>query len=120
MREVLAQQPRTSATLVFPSSRANARISGWTKLVNKLVATSGVDLTMHDTRRTFRTLISRLQVPEDIAELAIGHQRADLIARYNRDQAWPQRVEAFECVSVHITRELEEPTGDVIYMAMKR
>jgi hypothetical protein len=27
-------------------------------------------------------------LPEDIAELAIGHVRADLIARYNKDEAW--------------------------------
>jgi hypothetical protein len=41
-------------------------------------------------------------VPEDIAELAIGHQRADLVARYNLDHAWPQRVDAFERVSKHL------------------
>ena len=57
---------------------------------------------MHDTRRTCRTLMSRLGVPEDIAELAIGHQRADLVARYNLDQAWPRRVDAFERVSDHL------------------
>jgi integrase len=102
MREVLAQQPRTSSKLVFPSSRTNGRILGWTKLVNRLVAISGVDLTMHDMRRTCRTLMSRLEVPEDIAELAIGHQRADLIARYNLDHAWARRVEAFERLSRHL------------------
>ena len=37
MREVLARQPRTSAKFVFPSSRTSTRISGWTKLVNRLV-----------------------------------------------------------------------------------
>ena len=70
--------------------------------MKRLVNTSGVELTMHDTRRTCRTLMSRLEVPEDIAELAIGHQRADLVARYNLDQAWPRRVDAFERVSDHL------------------
>jgi len=48
------------------------------------------------------TLMSRLGVPEDIAELAIGHVRADLIARYNKDEAWAGRSDAFERVSDHI------------------
>jgi len=38
----------------------------------------------------------------DIAELAIGHARADLIARYNKDQAWAGRSDAFERVSDHV------------------
>ena len=31
--------------------------------------------------------MSRLGVAEDLSELAIGHVRADLIARYNKDEA---------------------------------
>jgi integrase len=93
MRDVFATQSRTGSSLVFPSSRISGRILGWTKLVKKLVKVSGVKITMHDTRRTCRTLMSRLEVPEDVAELAIGHQRADLVARYNFDQAWRRRVQ---------------------------
>jgi hypothetical protein len=46
--------------------------------------------------------MSRLGVPEDIAELAIGHVRADLIARYNKDDAWERRRDAFTRVSDHV------------------
>ena len=46
--------------------------------------------------------MSRLGVAEDIAELAIGHVRADLIARYNKDQAWEGRCDAFARVSTHV------------------
>ena len=46
--------------------------------------------------------MSRLGVAEDIAELAIGHVRADLIARYNKDEAWEGRSDAFERVSSHV------------------
>src|SRR5262249_37556094 len=53
-------------------------------------------------RRTARTTMSRLGVAEAIAELAIGHVRADLIARYNKDEAWSGRSDAFERVSAHI------------------
>jgi hypothetical protein len=46
--------------------------------------------------------MSRLGVAEDIAKLAIGHLRIDLIARYNKDQAWEGRSDAFARVSAHI------------------
>ena len=86
MRAVIAREPITTALLVFPSSKTGGRIKGWTKLVAKLQQVSGVDFRLHDLRRTARTLMSRLGVAEDIAELAIGHVRADLIARYNKDE----------------------------------
>jgi hypothetical protein len=41
---------------------------------------------------------------EDLAELAIGHVRADLIARYNKDQAWEGRCDASTQVSAHIAQ----------------
>ena len=46
--------------------------------------------------------MSRLGVAEDIAELAIGHVRADLIARYNKEEAWEGRRDAFARVSAHV------------------
>jgi hypothetical protein len=46
--------------------------------------------------------MSHLGVAEDIAELAIGHVRADLIARYNKDDAWAGRRDAFTRVSDHV------------------
>jgi integrase len=121
MRDVLGRRPRTSATLIFPSSQTNGRILGWTKLVRKLVKVSGVKVTMHDLRRTCRTLMSRLEVPEDIAELAIGHQRADLVARYNLDQAWQRRVVAFECVSAHLATIIGDENKKVVaYLPLRR
>jgi hypothetical protein len=59
-------------------------------------------LRLHDLRRTARTLMSRLGVAEDLAELAIGHVRADLVARYNFDTVWEGRRDAFTRVSDHV------------------
>jgi integrase len=102
MRKIIAREPVTTSELLFPSPVTGGRIKGWTKLVAKLQQASGVDFRLHDLRRTARTLMSRLGVSEDIAELAIGHVRADLIARYNKDQAWEGRCDAFAHVSAHI------------------
>jgi integrase len=103
MRAVIATQPRGASPLLFPSRITGGPLKGWTKLVAALRDATGVDVDLHDLRRTVRTLMSRLGVAEDIAEVAIGHQRADLISRYNKDQAWRARVEAFEKVSAHIS-----------------
>jgi len=112
MRAVIAAQPRSLSPLLLPSRITGSRLKGWTKLVAALKDASGVDVELHDLRRTVRTLMSRLGVPEDIAELAIGHQRADLVARYNKDAAWQARVEAFEKVSAHISALLAEAAAD--------
>jgi integrase len=113
MKAVLSAIPRTSGALVFPSNRRNepTQISGWSKLMNGLRAASGVGVdqeaedhwSLHDCRRTCRTIMSKTGVPEDFAELAIGHVTAALIAKYNKDARWGDRVEAFEKVSAHIT-----------------
>jgi len=102
MREVIAGSQISTSPLVFPSSKTGGRLKGWTKLVAKLRQASGVDFRLHDLRRTARTLMSRLGVPEDLAELAIGHVRADLIARYNKDTVWEGRRDAFTRVSDHV------------------
>jgi integrase len=109
---VIAAQPRGLSPLLFPSRITGDRLKGWTKMVAALRAESGVDVGLHDLRRTLRTLMSRLGVTEDIAELAIGHQRADLVARYNKDAAWQPRVEAFERVSAHISALLADVADD--------
>jgi integrase len=102
MRAVLTAQPRTTSDLVFPSSRTGAQMAGWTELVAAAVRVSGVAFKLHDLRRTTRTLMSRCDVREDIAELAIGHLRSGLLGIYNRDSAWSARVSAFEAVSQHV------------------
>jgi integrase len=101
MRAVLSAQPRTMSDLVFPG-RNGARMAGWSKLVPRAARASKVEFRLHDLRRTARSLMSVLNVPEEIAELAIGHVRRGLIGTYNKDSAWTSRVEAFEKMSAHI------------------
>lgn len=105
MRDVLAAQPRGTGDVVFPSSRRvePTPMSGWTQLVAGLVEASGVELTLHDLRRTCRTLMSRCGVSEPDAELAIGHAPAALVRIYNKDTAWTARVAAFEAVAKHVS-----------------
>ena len=89
--------------LVFPSTKTGGRISGWKQLRAPLAKRAGVDFTLHDLRRTFRTGLSRLGVTDDIAELALGHARGKLEAIYNRDEAVAQLRKAFDLWADHVS-----------------
>jgi integrase len=116
MRVVIAEQPHTTAALLFPSGKTNGPISGWTTLVAALRADSGVAFSLHDLRRTVRTSMSRLGVPDKVAELAIGHTAKDSLSlRYDFDQQWQARCDAFAKVSDHVARVVGvEPQRNVV------
>jgi hypothetical protein len=48
------------------------------------------------------------------AELAIGHVRVDLIARYNKDEAWDGRRDAFTRVSDHVASFIGARAGAAV------
>ena len=102
MRTVIAAQPATVNPLVFPGEKSGRVISGWTLGLDAVRRAAGVNFTPHDLRRTCCTLMSKLGVAENIAELAIGHQRTGLSRLYNFDEAWDLRCAAFAKVSDHV------------------
>lgn len=105
MRLVLAEQARTTSPLVFPSHRTGRALSSWGIMLPPLIKSAGIGKwSLHDLRRTCRTLMSRCGIAEAAAELAVGHARAALIAIYNRDEQWNARVHAFEKVDAHIAQ----------------
>lgn len=104
---------------VFPAPRTGGPMSGWSKIMDRnnrrgaanpskpapgFVAASGVDFSLHDLRRTFRTGLSRLGVDREIAELALGHARGDLEARYNRDDCEAALRDAFGRWAEHVRK----------------
>lgn len=52
------------------------------------------DVRPHDWRRTGRTHLSSLDVPEPVAEAALNHCKKDLKRTYDLWEFWPQRKEA--------------------------
>lgn len=106
--------------LIFRSSKTDGPISGWNRLLPRAATLSEVEFRLHDLRRTARTLLSQIGVAEDIAELCIGHRRADLVARYNKDDAWPQRVEAFKLLDAKLASIVSHGPGNVVALSAKR
>ena len=113
MKANLRTEIRSANGLVFPSAVTDNVMSGWSKMLPKLVEASGVSFRLHDTRRTTRTLMSRLGVDEATAELAIGHSRGGLVAIYDKHARWNERVEAFERVSNHVAAMIAGDSGAI-------
>ena len=98
--KLLDETPNRGGGLVFPTGYRHGGatpLSGWTAHVARLRRESGVEkVSLHDLRRTFRTILADLGVPTDTAEIMVAHRRAGLVARYDRSQLWPQRCSAAE------------------------
>ncbi|GLT12067.1 site-specific integrase [Sulfitobacter porphyrae] len=128
LNDLLTHQAENSVVsdFVFPSARTGGPMSGWSKAMDPsdkrtaggtrpgkpgLVKASGVSFTLHDLRRTFRTGLSRLGVENEIAELALGHARADLEARYNRDDCETALRSAFLAWDRHVEENIRDATS---------
>jgi intergrase/recombinase len=73
-------------------------LKGWSKVKRRLDKAIGKmeHWTLHDLRRTFRTRLSSLRVPEHVAELAIGHSKKSLQRVYDQHQYASELREAFD------------------------
>ena len=90
--EILRAQPRHAGSgLVFPG-RGLRPISGWTKQLAPVRARLQLQkFAPHALRRTFRTGLAELGVPEPVAEVMIAHKRSDLAHRYDKSELWERR-----------------------------
>jgi integrase len=75
--------------------------------------------TLHDLRRTARTLMSRAGISEDHAERAIGHVIAGVRGVYDRHEYLPEKKKAFEALESLIAQILK-PAKNVEQLATRR
>ena len=91
--------------LLFPSKRsASSRpFSGFSKLKARLDGLSRVeDWCFHDIRRTARTGMARLGVPENVASLCLGHGRKGMGKVYDQYGYESEMPAAFEQWAAHL------------------
>jgi integrase len=66
---------------------------------------AGVDnWVLHDLRRVFRSLLSRVRTPFEIAEALLGHSRPLLVRTYDQHHPLVEMLEAVERVAAEIER----------------
>jgi integrase len=102
-------------------------ISGWTKFqdaLNQRIAEATAaplpNWTVHDLRRTARTLLGRAGISTDIAERCIGHTQPDLVRRYDQHPYLEEKRHAFEALASLIERILNPEPANVVAMKRRR
>ena len=94
----------------------NKPISGFTKFKQNFDKACGVaDWTIHDLRRTARSLMSRAGVPSDHAERCLGHVITGVRGTYDRHAYHAEKKQAFELLAGQIDRIIN-PQPNVIPM----
>jgi integrase len=87
-----------------------------------MVAIRGAPLenwTLHDLRRTARSLMSRAGVPTDHAERALGHVIGGVRETYDRHKYLDEKRAAFEALAALVSRILN-PTANIEELAARR
>jgi integrase len=70
--------------------------------------------TLHDLRRTGRSLMARAGVPSDVAEQVLGHKIAGVEGVYNRHDYIKEKREALEKLAGLVALILNPPAGNVV------
>lgn len=92
--------------------RPLAAYTQFKKPFDKLCGVTG--WTIHDLRRTVRSLMSRAGVPPDHAERAIGHVIGGIRGIYDRHEFYNEKKQAFEALAALLDRILNPPPEVVV------
>jgi integrase len=130
-----AQPQLNDCDLIFPS-RAKTPYSGFAKskgaldkgvlAVMKQQAKMGAKIaplphwTLHDLRRTAKTLMVRAGVRPDISERVLGHVIAGVEGTYDRHSYAEEKREALEKLAVMVERIVHPPLSNVTTLDQRR
>jgi integrase len=114
-QQILAAMPVLPGDYVFSATDGRQPVGGLTDRKKKFDAACGVEnYTVHDLRRTARTLLSRCGVRPDIAEQCLGHALTGVRATYDRHAFESEKAEAFEALAALIETIVRPPTDTVV------
>jgi integrase len=113
-RAIVDQLPRIGKRGYIFTTSGRAPIGGFSKFKADFDEAAGVeDWTLHDLRRTARSLMSRAGVPSDHAEICLGHVLTGIRGTYDRYEYYIEKKRAFEALAAQIDRILN-PQSNVI------
>jgi integrase len=119
-QHILEEMPRVKGCPYVFTTDARHPICAFTKLKAKLDAKSGVTgWTLHDLRRTARSLMSRASVDPDHAERCLGRVIRGQRGTYDRHKYQAEMLRAFDALSIQV-KVIVEPTNNVVPMAARK
>jgi integrase len=130
IRSATPAKPARNAHFVFSTTDGAVAFAGFSKskaALDKAVAELReregrppiADWTLHDLRRTARTLLARAGIRDDIAERCLGHVIKGVEKVYNRHAYLDEKRAAFEALAALVSRILN-PASNVVALAEAR
>jgi integrase len=112
---IKAQPKFKSNKYVFAASRGDGPLNGFNKRKAAFDKACGVtDWTLHDLRRTARSLMSRAGVRSDIAERVLGHAIPGVEGVYDRHSYDLEKADALAKLAALIDLIVNPPSGNVV------
>jgi integrase len=116
---VLAELPRFASSPFVFTIGGRTPLRNFDKPKKALDVLSGVTgYTLHDLRRTSRSLLSRAGIHPDISERCLGHAIGGMRGVYDRHDFAPEMAHAFEALAAQIERIIN-PQENVVAMARR-
>jgi integrase len=113
--DIIAKTPRISDEFVF--STGARPLAAFSRFKRRLDEESGVTgWTLHDLRRTARSLLARAHVASEVAERCLGHLPPTIEATYNKHHYRDEMQKAFEALASLIALILNPPAANVVAM----
>jgi integrase len=116
--EVIEALPR-QGPFVFTTNGTKpiAAFSGFKRKLDRELGIEG--WTLHDCRRTARSLMSRAGVASDHAERCLGHVIGGIRGVYDRHEYHREKAHAFEALAALIERIVHPPADNVTQLARR-
>jgi integrase len=113
---IINAQPRVQGNdYIFAATRGNGPLDGFNKRKAAFDKSCGVaDWTLHDLRRTARSLMSRAGVSDEHAEHALGHKLQGVKKVYNRYDFFKEKSDALARLAALIERIVNPPADNVL------
>jgi integrase len=123
VQDVIAAQPRIQGNpFIFPAARGARSFNSWglwkAELDKRLPRMER--WTVHDLRRTARSVMSRIKVPPQISERVLGHVIGGIEGIYDRHAYEHEKAHAVEQLAAEIERILNPAPAIVIALAKRQ
>lgn len=121
--EIIAKQPRLAKNSYVFAGRGKAAFNHWSDGMDDLrgkLPEGTPHWTLHDLRRTARSLMSRAGVRPDISERVLGHVIPGVEGVYDRHGYEAEKADALKRLAALIETILSPPKGNVIQLKRRR
>ena len=108
---------------MFPAAHGTGPINSFGQLkqaIDKRLPATMRPWVLHDLRRTARTLMAKIAVPDHIAERTLGHQLQGVQAVYNRHSYFEEKSNALQQLGHFVDTIINPPPPNVVTIPQGR